>query len=380
MWFVHHYYETKLSDKYIVFDPAGGSGNLVTSWRGHLKHKIVSELQPDLLKTIERRMKNDPDDIQAGFTIIPKTSENKGLNFIDKTANEYLQILENELKEKNLSFDKPLAFLLNPPYKNTDENINIRINANSNYKVDPSIIELTGNDAGNERYTAFLAQILNLSKLYLEKHPGLNPILLIFTATSWLIPRPSYKAFREVFDKHFKYEKGFIVNGNGFFKNIGNFPVSFTIWSYNFNEKGNSNIIKINDYSNVEAKELSINWGLSLEELNKIILKVIKQSKIINFSQNRTSIKIWSKQAMYDFKRDPTKQEIDSKQIYGGLPLKDERRNNKKTYGVTNSNFIGGMEDGTPVRINPRDNIRFSINNINSVWFRIAPCVRIVVA
>ena len=57
LWFVHEFFEKRLSDKYIVLDPAGGSGNLVTSWKGHLKHKVVSELQPDLLKTIERRMK-----------------------------------------------------------------------------------------------------------------------------------------------------------------------------------------------------------------------------------------------------------------------------------------------------------------------------------
>ena len=60
LWYVYEFFEKRLSDKYIVLDPAGGSGNLVTSWKGHLKHKIISELQPDLLKTIERRMKLDP--------------------------------------------------------------------------------------------------------------------------------------------------------------------------------------------------------------------------------------------------------------------------------------------------------------------------------
>jgi hypothetical protein len=74
LWFVHRYFEKRLSDKYIVVDPAGGSGNLVTSWRGHMKHKIVSELQPDLLRTIEQRMRLDPEEVQAGFTIIPKTT------------------------------------------------------------------------------------------------------------------------------------------------------------------------------------------------------------------------------------------------------------------------------------------------------------------
>jgi len=50
MWFVHERFEKNLSEKYIVFDPAGGSGNLITSldWRGHMRHKIVSELQQDL--------------------------------------------------------------------------------------------------------------------------------------------------------------------------------------------------------------------------------------------------------------------------------------------------------------------------------------------
>src|SRR5680860_133234 len=85
MWFVHERFEKNLSDKFIVFDPAGGSGNLITSldWRGNMKHKIVSELQPDLLKVIERRMRVHEKHI-GKYTIIPKTVDNKGLNFLDK--------------------------------------------------------------------------------------------------------------------------------------------------------------------------------------------------------------------------------------------------------------------------------------------------------
>ncbi len=151
LWFVHEFFENKLSDKYIVLDPAGGSGNLVTSWRGHLKHKIISELQPDLLKTIERRMKLDPDQIDGGFTIIPKTSTNEGLNFLDKSAENYVNCLMTELKEQNFKFDKPIAFLLNPPYKNTDEKEEVRDAVEAAYQIHPSILDLTGNDAGKER-------------------------------------------------------------------------------------------------------------------------------------------------------------------------------------------------------------------------------------
>ena len=54
LWFAKNHFPGNINEDYIVFDPAGGSGNLVSSWRGKLKHKIVSELQPDLLKTIEK--------------------------------------------------------------------------------------------------------------------------------------------------------------------------------------------------------------------------------------------------------------------------------------------------------------------------------------
>ena len=93
LWFVHEFFEKRLSDKYIVLDPAGGSGNLVTSWRGHLKHKIVSELQPDLLKTIERRMKLDPEQIEGGSPSFRRQPHNEGLNFLDKSAEQYVSCL-----------------------------------------------------------------------------------------------------------------------------------------------------------------------------------------------------------------------------------------------------------------------------------------------
>lgn len=48
LWYVKEYFSKDVHENYIVFDPAGGSGNLISSWRGKLKHKIISELQPDL--------------------------------------------------------------------------------------------------------------------------------------------------------------------------------------------------------------------------------------------------------------------------------------------------------------------------------------------
>ena len=260
LWFAKNILTENLNDNYIVFDPAGGSGNLVSSWRGRLKHKIISELQPDLLKIIERRMKADPWHVEHGFTIVPRTANNEGLNFLDMDAATYMQRLQNEIKRNNITLDKPLAFLLNPPYKNTDENVEQREATNSEYAIHPSIIELTGEDAGKERYLAFLGQILNISKWQAEQTKGASPIVMIFTPTSWLIPRPTYQKFRETWDKYFQYEEGFIVTSNEFFKLEGKWPLAFTIWKYNEKEEGNNNVVKVKDLTTWKAVDLNINW------------------------------------------------------------------------------------------------------------------------
>ncbi|MDG1278914.1 MAG: hypothetical protein P8O16_16655 [Algoriphagus sp.] len=246
MWFVQNYFKEDLGENYIVFDPAGGSGNLVTSWRGKLKHKIVSELQPDLLRTIEKRMKIDPYHLDTGFTIIPKTSDNKGLNFLDISAEDYLNRLEKELNSKNLELNKPLAFLLNPPYKNTKENKGKRDEKDNNYEIERSILDVTGKEASKERYLAFLGQIINISKLQADKNIDFSPLVLIFTPTSWLIPRKNFVNFRKTWDKNFEFKSGYLITSNEFFKLDGKWPLAFTIWQYNFSPN-RRNEIKLHD-------------------------------------------------------------------------------------------------------------------------------------
>ena len=186
------------------------------------------------------------------FTIIPKTSDNKGLNFLDKNAAEYLNELQKELQLKNVQLDKPLAFLLNPPYKNTDENQTVREDKEAHYTIDESILQLTGEDAGKERYLAFLGQILNICEEQVRLYPQVQPIVMIFTPTSWLIPRPTYKAFRKEWDKHFSFHNGFIITGNEFFSIKGTWPLAFTMWTYDYNEEGNTNTVQLFDLTGLK--------------------------------------------------------------------------------------------------------------------------------
>jgi len=76
----------------------------------------------------------------GNYTIIPKTVDNKGLNFLDKSGADYLTEIDKVLDEKGLKIDKPLAFLLNPPYKNTDENVAAREQVEAEYLIDSSYI------------------------------------------------------------------------------------------------------------------------------------------------------------------------------------------------------------------------------------------------
>jgi hypothetical protein len=390
LWFVKTNFDSKLSDKYIVIDPAGGSGNLVMSWQEHLKHKVVSELQEDLLKFIERRMKLDPYHIETGFTIVPKTEDNKGLNFLDKSAESYLYELMKELKDKNQKFDKPLAFLLNPPYKNTDENVGTRREKKAEYPIDPQIIELTGNDAGKERYLAFLGQILNICRLQtgdlkvgqsglkfedVKLDTTLNkdkdrPLLMIFTPTSWLIPRETYRKFREVFDKYFVFENGFIFLGKEFFAIEGSFPIAFTIWRYKHDPKGNDNQVVVKDLTHLKHEDLAkVNWGDTAENISELMSKHVDNAKGIDFSKRQQTIYQWLNQSRFDFVKDPTLKDLSSG-IYGGLPLNAEQRKNKKTYGSRDGAYIGFMDDNSPVRVKGDVSKRLT-QCPDTVWFRL---------
>lgn len=380
LWFVKNNFSGKLDEDYIVFDPAGGSGNLVSSWKGKLRHKIISELQPDLLKTIERRMKVDPWHTETGFTIIPKTHENKGLNFLDRSGPEYLAELEQELNHKGIIIDKPIAFLLNPPYKNTDENQKVREDKDANYEIHPSIMELTGEDAGKERYLAFLGQILNIAKEQARKYPGLHPVVMIFTPTSWLLPRPTYIPFREKWDQYFKYHSGFIVNANAFFEVKGKWPLAFTIWTYDPKPKGNKNAVKVLDLTALERGSLKVNWDAPVSELDAQVNTVVKGSRKILLDNSRKDIRtllpLISKkgkliqQPRYDFSR--SKPEDQRGKLVSGFPLKDTANHFElsRVCGSIQGKFIGFMDDQTPVRLD-QDTCERQSNKPDRVWFRL---------
>ncbi|HAT1995459.1 TPA: hypothetical protein I8Z78_000365 [Legionella pneumophila] len=352
-----------LGKNYIVIDPACGSGNLVTNWRSplQLRHKIVSEIEPELLYAVEKRMKGDVWH-NGKFTVVPKVEEQKGLNFLDISAQEYIDIINNALKDKGLTFNKPLAFLCNPPYRGHDD----QTAKKPNYEIHSSIIDIIGEEV-TESYGYFLAQMKLICDHASSSGLPDRSILLLFTKSTWLINRKSFSRLRREIFSSFDFIDGMLVNGKEFFDLKGKFPIAFTIWSYR-----KTNIIRenyeifIRDLTWIKKHDLTILPWTEQNLLNEHCEKLVndKKSIIINFGAERSLIKNWIGLKRKDFIRNKRKAEREI--IYcGGLPIGDERiTKNKSTYGENTGLSIGFMDELTPCRVN------LSYKN-NYPWFRL---------
>ncbi len=350
MWLVRQHIP-ELGKHYLVIDPACGSGNLVTNWRSPLeiRHKVVSEIEPELLFAVEQRMKGDSWH-NGKFTVVPKVSENRGLNFLDRSAYEYLDQIRCTLKEKGLAPDKPLAFLCNPPYRSDDDQTASAIS----YKVHQSVLDLTGGDAANERYCCFLAQMKLICEAAKESGLPGDSLLLLFTKSAWLTKRPIFQDIRSQILGSFEHVAGALVQANEFFDIKGSWPVAFTVWRYKGTEANlnSGRSVPLLDLTWVTKKQLAEVPWLDAEKMELACREIVKNdnSRTVHLGVNRLSIREWAGGVMSDFKRDRRKFERNAK-IAGGLPWNDHRQSNKKAYGEVNGQYIGFMDDLTPCRV-----------------------------
>ncbi|MCB0411249.1 MAG: hypothetical protein KDD22_01910, partial [Bdellovibrionales bacterium] len=350
MWYVRKHLGD-IGKNYLVIDPACGSGNLVTNWRSplELRHKVVSEIEPELLYTVEQRMKGDKWH-NGKFTVVPKVSENKGLNFLDKSAEEYIETIKDYLIEKGHKPNKPIAFLCNPPYRNDDDQSAEAIK----YSVHPSILELIGNDSSAERYCCFLAQMRLICEKAEESGLPDESLLLLFTKAAWLTKRPVFESIRRNICSSFEDVGGLIVNSKEFFDVKAKFPVAFTIWRY----KGPSaNLdanrpIKLRDLTWITKPQLAeIDWLDSKNvEIGCNSVLESEMTKVTEFGNDLPNFQKWTGLISCDFKRGRRKDEVGASSV-GGLPKNDRRLSNKKAYGEKDGEFVGFMDDLTPCRV-----------------------------
>ena len=354
-----------LGKNYLVVDPACGSGNLVTNWRSplELRHKVVSEIEPELLYAVEQRMRGDQWH-NGRFTVVPKVTEGKGLNFLDKSAADYLDTLIEHLAEKGVKADKPIAFLCNPPYRSDDDQAATGIA----YEVHPSIVSLIGADAASERYCCFLAQMKLICDQAKESGLPDRSVLLLFTETSWLTNRPIFRQVRYELLKSFEAVDGIVVNSKQFFDVRGSFPIAFTIWLYRSAPMAldGERPIVLRDTTWVSKQQLAaLPWHDS-KSVDTACEEILADKRTISvpFGMNHERISVWAGQTMTDFKRSRRKDEKIGDPT-GGLPSGDSRIANKKAYGERDGRIIGFMDDLTPCRTRKGSN--------GVPWFRLNP-------
>jgi len=109
---------------------------------------------------------------------------------------------------------------------------------------------------------------MNIAQWQHANNEVLKPVVMIFTPTSWLIPRPTYAAFRKKWDGQFKYHSGFIVTSNEFFKLEGKWPLAFTIWVHE-PEAERENKVEVYDLTGLKRADLDIDWGAEDEKVDK---------------------------------------------------------------------------------------------------------------
>lgn len=341
-----------LGRNYLVVDPACGSGNLVTNWRSplELRHKVVSEIEPELLYAVEQRMKGDQWH-NGKFTVVPKVSENTGLNFLDKSAEEYIRILKRYLAEKGQRPDKPIAFLCNPPYRCDDDQTAEAVG----YKIDPRIADLTGNDAASERYCCFLAQMKLICQAAADSGMPEDSVLMLFTKAAWLTNRPVFQQIRRQILGAYEDIGGVLVNGKEFFDVQGSFPVAFTMWRFKGESQGldADRAIPLIDLTWVKKQSLlNVNWA-DHESTNLACQEIMASKKAIPvfLGEARPNIRLgYGLKISAEFKRNRRKSEPADSPA-GGLPKGDHRNANKKAYGETQGQGIGFMDDLTPCRV-----------------------------
>lgn len=191
-------------DKYVIWDCAAGRGNLTNGYT--FKELYCSTLHEEDLKYVEEGIKFQldflNDDIEKSHKIPPE--------------------LIKALKE-----DKPMLFLINPPYKADKEVIDIEgiIYPTPTTKIGKQMQSEGLGICTYQLYSQFLRQIINIKKRYnlLSVHTA------IFSPITYM-QGDKYRKFRDIFLSEFDFKCGMVFNANNFNGVYGKWDVSFTIW------------------------------------------------------------------------------------------------------------------------------------------------------
>ena len=229
-------------DEYVVWDNCCGTKNLTRDYR--FKELYCSTLEN---AELEISKKYNPEAVSFQFDFLNDTIAGR-----DSLSGVYDDKLPKGLKDALLE-NKPIVFLLNPPYaKNSGNNTLYNSTSTSIYKT--NIVEQMKKmkEASSNLYCQFLFRIY-----LIKKHFNLTNLhICVFSPTLFLTGQ-GYSNFRQTFLYNFGFIDGVQFNA-GHFANVStDWGISFSIW--NSNECKNKYEFKYKSIDNINGEIKIIN-------------------------------------------------------------------------------------------------------------------------
>lgn len=249
-------------DKYIVWDCACGTGNLTRDYE--FKNLYCSTLNV------------------SDFDISKEYNTNAikfQYDFLNDDITLCKDSIENDVKIpiellKSLKEDKPLLFLINPPYA-TSSNGKSKTSKSKDGAGDTCINKVMKNNkigaSSQQLYAQFLYRILLIKREF-----NLSNVNIALFSPSLYLSGPSYKGFRKEFLKEFKFENGMLFNASHFSDVKASWGINFAIWSSGESSDKENFIHDIKDIC------------------DKGVIKVIERKNIYNLD-NSNSCSNWIK-------------------------------------------------------------------------------------
>ena len=186
-------------EKYIVWDPAWGTGNLTRDYK--FKELYVSTLNQSDIDTANQ-MGYNPEAVKFQY------------DFLNDDYEKLPVGLRNAIEN-----GKEIIVLMNPPYGTANDNVNVNKDGMALTKINEKMKEGKWGPSSQQLYTQFLFRINFI---------GGNFRIGCFTPPLFLSGE-SYKSFRKKFFENFIFSKGFLMNAKNF-DGTSEWGISFTIF------------------------------------------------------------------------------------------------------------------------------------------------------
>ncbi|WP_120841185.1 hypothetical protein [Helicobacter pylori] len=295
-------------DEYIIWDCAGGTGNLLSGLINKA-NLYLSTLDKSDVSIVKERIKNGAKLLENHVFQFDFLNDDF---FSDKTPKSLQEILKDEEKRKKL------IIYINPPYAEATSAKTPSGTGKNKAKVarDNLICEKYKNELGKANNEVF-------AQFFMRIYKELNGVILASFSTLKNLQGSNFKKFREIFKA--KFLEGFMVPADTFDNVRGQFPIGFLVWD-------TATPLKTNNALNLEVFD-SLGGFLGYKTFKPIVDKVKNINAWIKNYDNKKA------QAIMGFMENPTP-DFQNNNFLCVLNQRGTRHNNY--FGLTLTNLLIG--------------------------------------